>query len=283
MKGKREKNETPHESSRLWWILGKEPSYKSLLEQCSRHKKTIADFKSSINDFNMSHYQELIKHLYQEAESSNKDHSYLQLDNNGKVIASTPAFRKRFGYENVDEILGVHYSHVLRVPPLNGNSFNWVSLTGFLQDLREGTLNATILDRKNKTREVYLEKQSPKAIKCYELTKEGAVKHYTLAIRRIDIHDIGFWRLHKRKRPKDLQGYIERLKLEEFEALDKEFKKSMKIAPRLIEHGLIGDEILLAWDNLKKSERSYTAFKKACAKMILEKRKKSKSKKDATP
>jgi len=242
---------------------------------CMFRQETIKELRETLRG-HMGQYRNTMETIFEkEAENDNKALSYIIIDGDGKIVASTPTFRKNFKY---DEIKGTKYFSVLKAPEPNGNAENWIRLTSFLQEQVEDGLESTILDCKRELRHVYLEKQKPTIIQCTEYGENGEGSNYTLVYRRIDVHDIGFWKKfskeHRERKIRSLEEYFAVLKLDEAEIENKELKKAMKYySSDLRKRGLNLTQVLRVWDKLRKKERNYDTWKRGCAELILGKRK----------
>ena len=258
------------------------PTYNDLETLSYQQKATITHMRGTINTYNKTRQDELERIINDEAEGANKELSYVIVDGNGLVIASTPTFREHFHYS---EIHRVRYTGVLKTPEVDGHAKNWINLTAFLQDQGEDGLEATMLDGKNKPRNVYVEKKKPLGIQCTEYNEFGKFATHTLVYRRIDVDDIGEWKKHHKSRRKSKTKTLAEskavLNLEQVEIEDKDFAKAMKYySSHLLQKGITANQVAEIWDKLKRKNRNYGNWKKDCLKLVLNKRRGDRKKRE---
>jgi hypothetical protein len=259
------------------------PSYEELearcqeLENlCQHRQKLIGDLRDSIKEIGDNYREEIIKYVKSQAEGPDSSLSYICIED-GKIISSTPTFRRRFGYNDADGLNGMKCSVVLRSPQTNGYAHNLVSLAGFIEDLSADVIEATILDGEKVLRNVSLEKYRPETIRYFKEIHDGEDINYSITLRRVDVYDVGHWRRHKKNTPNNIEGFIGKSKLEELEIQNNELERSMRLVPKimrnLFKYGIKGEDLIKVWDKLGRHKRNYENFRSGCAYLLKSKRK----------
>jgi len=255
-------------------VEGLEEQVFDLNNLCLLRQETIKKQRDAFRDYFKRHREIIEGFLQKKAEHDDQEMSYVVVDGDDNIIASTPIFRDNFYHHDIERI---KYKAVLKSPEIDGKVQNWINLEGFLKSQKQEDLVATIVDGRKKNRRVILEKQKPDVFQCLEYDDEGKPVTFSLVYRRIDIHDVGRLESHKREKRTDQAGrlndYAAILKLNEIEIVNAELKKATDYYYNShLKDRLTFRQAVKVWEDLGKKQRTYQNWRKGCYKLIVKQR-----------
>lgn len=216
-----------------------------------QQKSTIARLHQGIE----SYYKNLRKegeHLLEQIGEDDKKESSIYVGGSGRIIASTPVFDNKFGFDNPeDPIKGKMYFRVLH-PPKDAPDYQ--EKGKYVYDIKyafrnpeEVTLQTTIVDGKGRSRIIQFTKHKPYHIKIVKADKCGqelSTKDYFYT--KVDVYVIGRWEkigeelkkiLHiKNGEPEELHEFTEKKAVQRIQDSEQEEKEyHQKMAPVYVE------------------------------------------------
>lgn len=254
-------------------VEGLEKQVVDLTNLCMHRQETIKQQQGALRDYSKRNTEIIEGFLQKKAEHDDQEMSYVVIDGNDNIVASTPAFRNNFYHSDIER---VKYWAVLKSPENEGRIENWINLRGFLKSQKQEDLVAIITDGRRKPRKVILEKQKPDVFQCLECNNEGELTPFSLVYRRIDIHDIGRLEGYKRgrrtKQAERLNDYAAVLKLNEIEIANAELKKATDHFYDHLKKRITFKQAVEVWDNLGKKQKNYKNWRNGCYRLLIKQR-----------
>lgn len=161
-------------------------------------KSVISDFNAQ-KEYRYKEFRQEGEKLLAQIAEGDKEHSYILIGGSGRIVASTPAFREKFGFDKKDEPIGGKMYFKVLQPPKDAPDYKdpgkYVhDIKYAFRDPQEVTLETTIVDGKGRSQIIQFTKHVPYYIRIVKENKNnGDLIEKDYFYTKVDIYAIGRW------------------------------------------------------------------------------------------